>query len=255
MVPSACCDLNGCKILRTGLFLLFLGITWLYGGEREGGLNFLGARGPCVQGTIAQGCIRRCWLRHGWRKDSGELDRSSAAALVALGLAVPTSSLFPCSSSPQPRCFSLTRCITCEPVAEQPAKGTVAARLVSPLAVMCRGLASEQPGAEVSCPCGRQAPSRGSWCFPVGKQCIFSLKSLPSEGVPGLLQAAEGRRCSAVARCHGDAASLHFPSKPSLELGLPVVLLQNKLSKRGAQKAAGMGSGRSTLSPPLLPSW
>lgn len=70
-----------------------------------------------------------------------------------------------------------------------------------------------------------------------------------------MLQAAGGRRCSAAARCHGDAASLDFPSEPYLGLGLPVVLLQNNLSKPGAQKATGMGSGRSAPSPPLCPVW
>lgn len=166
---------------------------------------------------------------------------------------MPASSLFPCSASPQPCCFCLAWRIACEPAAEQLAKGTVATRLISPLAVMCRGLAGEQPGAEVSCRRGRWVLSRGSWCFLVGTQCIFSLKSLPSEGVVRMLQAAGGRRCSAIAWCRGDAASLDFPSKPSLGLELALVLLQNNLSKPGAEKTAGMGSGRSALSPPLHP--
>lgn len=189
----------------------------------------------------------------GWSEDSGELDRPSTASLAAPGTAMPASSLFPCSSSPQPHRSRLVQCVAHGPAAEQPAKGTVAARLVSLLAVACRGLAGQRPGTEVSYLRGRRALSYGSRCFPVGKQCIFSLKSLPSEGLPRTSQAAGGRRCSAVARCRGDAASLDFPSESSLGLGLPVVLLQNNLTKPGARKAAGTGSGRSALSPPLLP--
>lgn len=63
-----------------------------------------------------------------------------------------------------------------------------------------------------------------------------------------MLQAAGGRRCSAVARCRGDAASLDFPGKPYLGLELPVVLLQNSLSKPGAEETARMGSGTSLVS-------
>lgn len=143
-MPSASCDLNGCESPYTGLFLFFLGINDFVEGRRAG---FPRACGPCVQGTLTQGCIY-LWMAGGlWGAWLFLSSQSGSAGLSSF------------SSYPQPHCFLLPQHMASEPAnraTEQPAKGMVAAWLLLPL-------------AEVSRLHRRRAASWGHCCSPVCK--------------------------------------------------------------------------------------
>lgn len=127
MVPNACYGLKVCKILHPGLILLLPGATHLYGEMREG-LNFLGARGPCVQGDVSA-CA--AW----------QLGHPLAPSLAVLA------SLFPV-------CLLLKLTVS---LVNLPQSSLQRARwLISALTITCCRLTGEQASAEVTARMGSE---------------------------------------------------------------------------------------------------